>query len=340
MLRHTRGAAALPRGAARRVWCCSPSRARAILVTRYLEAVVAVPAPVHAAATRPAHAPGAAARRDGQPAGRPAPPRRVLGRLLAGQHAVLPGRPGPAGVAGRRRDQRGPPHAAATASASSTSTIMVENVAAGLIDLAARLDRPPELSDTLIGGGPRRSERATSSCGSCCTPSRCSPSPTGTGSRDASAGSTTSASPSTRCRLQPVGAGTDQLRLKVAVADRRYHATQLRDLTGLDVGEGQATHPARRPARLPGAAVPGSRPRRRRADGGPAVGHGGRQRRPCTGRTRRSGYRHSHPGVLRPARGAVAAQRARPATTSAPTGRWRRCPATSYPPTPRPRWPS
>jgi hypothetical protein len=35
-------------------------------------------------------------------------------------------------------------------------------------------------------------------------------------------------------------AGSDQLRLKVAVAARRYHASQLHDLTGLDVGEGQA----------------------------------------------------------------------------------------------------
>jgi len=40
--------------------------------------------------------------------------------------------------------------------------------------------------------------------------------------------------------LQSDGTGYDKLRLKVAVAARQYHATQLRDLTGLDVGEGQA----------------------------------------------------------------------------------------------------
>ena len=34
--------------------------------------------------------------------------------------------------------------------------------------------------------------------------------------------------------------GDDRLRLKVAVAARRFHATQLHDMTGLDVGEGQA----------------------------------------------------------------------------------------------------
>lgn len=40
--------------------------------------------------------------------------------------------------------------------------------------------------------------------------------------------------------LQPVSSGADELRLHVAVGDRRYHATQLQRLTGLDVGEGQA----------------------------------------------------------------------------------------------------
>ncbi|MDQ1659235.1 MAG: hypothetical protein QOD41_4318, partial [Cryptosporangiaceae bacterium] len=40
--------------------------------------------------------------------------------------------------------------------------------------------------------------------------------------------------------LVPAGHG-DALRLKVAVADRHYHASQLRDLTGLVAGEGQAT---------------------------------------------------------------------------------------------------
>jgi hypothetical protein len=41
--------------------------------------------------------------------------------------------------------------------------------------------------------------------------------------------------------LQPVGdTGGDRLRLHVAVGDRRYHAERLRELTGLDTGEGQA----------------------------------------------------------------------------------------------------
>jgi hypothetical protein len=40
--------------------------------------------------------------------------------------------------------------------------------------------------------------------------------------------------------LQPVGDDPSQLKLHVAVGDRRYHAQRLRELTGLDVGEGQA----------------------------------------------------------------------------------------------------
>ena len=40
--------------------------------------------------------------------------------------------------------------------------------------------------------------------------------------------------------LQPVGDDPNQLKLRVAVGDRRYHAQRLQELTGLDVGEGQA----------------------------------------------------------------------------------------------------
>jgi hypothetical protein len=42
-------------------------------------------------------------------------------------------------------------------------------------------------------------------------------------------------------QLEPVGEDRSRLRLKVAVANRRFHAEQLRQLTGLVVGEGQAT---------------------------------------------------------------------------------------------------
>jgi hypothetical protein len=41
--------------------------------------------------------------------------------------------------------------------------------------------------------------------------------------------------------LRPVADGADQLRLKVAVGDRRFHAEYLRKVAGMDVGEGQAS---------------------------------------------------------------------------------------------------
>jgi tRNA A-37 threonylcarbamoyl transferase component Bud32 len=41
--------------------------------------------------------------------------------------------------------------------------------------------------------------------------------------------------------LEPVDSDASCLRLKVAVANRRFHVEQLRRLTGLEVGEGQAT---------------------------------------------------------------------------------------------------
>lgn len=40
--------------------------------------------------------------------------------------------------------------------------------------------------------------------------------------------------------LQPAGDDPSQLKIRVAVGDRRYHAQRLRELTGLEVGEGQA----------------------------------------------------------------------------------------------------
>ena len=255
----------LQRGSPRRVWCCSPTSDTAILVTRYLDGLLAVPAPVHAAATRSAQAPGATVRRDGQPAGRAAPPRRVLGRLLAGQHAVLPGRPGAAGVAGRRRDQRGASRACPTGSASSICEILVENVAAGMIDLAARLDRPPELYATLIARGARAfgdALRAAVGDAAHRTGFRVRrPLPGG--------GHDPQAQRSRLRRRRGVPAAGQRrsrarLRLHVAVGDRRYHAAAPARPHRTGRRGRAGPHPARRSARLPGAAVPRGRPGRRR----------------------------------------------------------------------------
>jgi hypothetical protein len=117
--------------------------------------------------------------------------------------------------------------------------ILVENVAAGMLDLAARLNRPPELEDTLIAeaeGIQTRYEQLWDLLHA---------EPVfgfadryrieGTIRRLNDLGFAVE-----EVALHPVGAHADQLRVNVAVGDRRYHAAHLRKLTGMDVGEGQA----------------------------------------------------------------------------------------------------
>jgi len=117
--------------------------------------------------------------------------------------------------------------------------ILVQNVAAGMIDLAARLDRPPELHATLIAeahGIRRRYDRLWETLHS---------EPV-FGFADRYRVESTIRKLNElgfavdEVSLQPVAAEADQLRLRVAVGDRTYHAQHLRQLTGLDTGEGQA----------------------------------------------------------------------------------------------------
>ena len=117
--------------------------------------------------------------------------------------------------------------------------ILVENVAAGMLDLAARLDRPPELSDTLIAEAQDIQNRYeqlweilhTEPVFGFADRYRVE----GTIRRLNDLGFAVE-----EVSLQPVSASPDKLRLNVAVGDRRYHAQHLRDLTGMDVGDGQA----------------------------------------------------------------------------------------------------
>ncbi|QZT64472.1 DUF4032 domain-containing protein [Mycolicibacterium austroafricanum] len=116
--------------------------------------------------------------------------------------------------------------------------ITVENVAAGLLDLAARLERP-DLEPSFIAeavGIRERYEQLWELLHS---------EPTfGFADRYRVEGTIRKLNELgfavDEVSLQPVSSGTDELRLHVAVGDRRYHATQLRRLTGMDVGEGQA----------------------------------------------------------------------------------------------------
>lgn len=118
--------------------------------------------------------------------------------------------------------------------------ILVENVAADLMDLAAWLGASEELEDTLIAEAqdiPNRYQRLWDVLHA---------EPVfdftdryrveGTIRRLNDLGFAVE-----EVSLQPVGDSTpDRLRLHVAVGDRRYHAERLRELTGLDTGEGQA----------------------------------------------------------------------------------------------------
>jgi hypothetical protein len=117
--------------------------------------------------------------------------------------------------------------------------IMVENLAGGLLDVAMRLDQPPEVFDSLLA----EAESVATRYQKLWDLLHAEPTFSFDDRYEIEA----------RIRalhdlgfavdeinLVSTGAGGEALRLKVAVAARRYHAAQLHDLTGLDVGEGQA----------------------------------------------------------------------------------------------------
>ena len=84
-------------------------RATAILVTEYLAQLAPVPAAAVALPARAGRLSRPAAGRDGVAARRPPSRRRLLGRLLAREHALPARRRPDPGVPRRRRDERGPP---------------------------------------------------------------------------------------------------------------------------------------------------------------------------------------------------------------------------------------
>ncbi len=116
--------------------------------------------------------------------------------------------------------------------------ITVENVAAGLLDVAARLEKP-ELNAGFIDEALSIRARYKRLWGLLHSESTF-----GFADRYRVEGTIRKLNELgfavDEVSLQPVSAGADELRLHVAVGDRRYHATQLQRLTGLDVGEGQA----------------------------------------------------------------------------------------------------
>jgi hypothetical protein len=117
--------------------------------------------------------------------------------------------------------------------------ILVENVAEGLVDLAERMGLPEELHGTLIA----EAEQVQVRYDSLWELLHAEPvfgftdryRVEGTIRRLNDLGFAVD-----ELSLQPDSADPSRLRVRVAVGDRRYHAQHLRELTGLDVGEGQA----------------------------------------------------------------------------------------------------
>jgi Domain of unknown function (DUF4032)/Lipopolysaccharide kinase (Kdo/WaaP) family len=117
--------------------------------------------------------------------------------------------------------------------------ILVENVAEGLVDLAERLGQPESLHGTLIAEAEQVAVRYEELW------ALLHAEPVfgftdryrieGTIRRLNDLGFAVD-----ELSLQPDSADPSRLRVRVAVGDRRYHAQHLQELTGLDVGEGQA----------------------------------------------------------------------------------------------------
>ena len=117
--------------------------------------------------------------------------------------------------------------------------ILVENVAEGLVDLAERIGQPEEMHSTLIA----EAEQVQVRYDTLWDLLHAEPvfgfsdryRVEGTIRRLNELGFAVD-----ELSLQPDSADPSQLKLHVAVGDRRYHAQCLHDLTGLEVGEGQA----------------------------------------------------------------------------------------------------
>lgn len=117
--------------------------------------------------------------------------------------------------------------------------ILVENVAEGLVDLAERLGLPEEMHQTLIA----EAEQVQVRYDTLWDLLHAEPvfgfadryRVEGTIRRLNELGFAVD-----ELSLQPDESDPSRMRVRVAVGDRRYHAQHLQELTGLDVGEGQA----------------------------------------------------------------------------------------------------
>jgi hypothetical protein len=141
--------------------------------------------------------------------------------------------------------------------------ILVENVAGGMIDMAARLVEQAALTGESLPGGPGP-EGGGAEDGEPALEDTLIAEAFGVAARYRELWDALHAEPTfnfadryrvegqlrqleelgfvvDEIELRPVADGADQLRLKVAVGDRRFHAEYLRKVAGMDVGEGQAS---------------------------------------------------------------------------------------------------
>jgi hypothetical protein len=116
--------------------------------------------------------------------------------------------------------------------------ILVENVAGGMLDLAVRLEQPPEMHGALLDEAAGVAERYTALWDTLYdTPEMPFSDRLQIEGRIRALHELGFAVD--EVRLEPAGT-EDRLRLHVAVAERRYHAEELAALAGVEVGEGQA----------------------------------------------------------------------------------------------------
>ena len=268
--------------------------------------LAAVPAAADALPARDARATATACSTRWPAARRPPPRRRVLGRLLAREHAVPARRRPDPGVPRRRRDERGPSRRCPTASARTTSRSSSRTSAS-----ASPTSPPPgprRRTSTTRSTPPSRSASGTRRSGASSTTSRTCP---GRPARDPApgcGGSTTSGSRSTSrsTRSGPHGA----VRLRTSVTTRRFHANELERLTRHPRARGPGADPAQRPARAPRLARVLRAPLGRRGRGRGALAARGLPAHAGAHLGRRRPRPGPRPGVLRRARAQVAAVRA------------------------------
>ena len=184
--------------------------------------------------------------------------------------------------------------------------IMLENIAGGLMDLALRLEQPDEVVDQLLEEAHGVTVRYRELWDALHTR------PTFPYSKRHETVSQIRRLNDLgfaveEVRLVQVRPGEEEVRLDAVVADRRFHASELHRLTGLEVGEGQArlllNDLKSHGVRLRAAGVPESQVARLWRAAGPRAG-AGRAGAAAAGRAGPGA------GLLRPARGALAAERA------------------------------